>query len=124
MKDFAARLRKLPTVVAIKVAAEVAPALTEAARATFGAGETASGQSWAPLESGERATLKRSGTLASSLRYVATGTKVRVALGTRYAKYVLGKRPALPRAGAPLPAAYVEAIKVTTARVIAEELGR
>ncbi len=124
MKAFAASLRELPIVVAQKVATAVAPALTEAARATFDAGETAYGDTWTIRQDGSRATLKQSGALASKVHYVAIGTKVRVALGTSYAKYVLGKRPALPRQGAALPAAYVKALTETTARVIREELGR
>ncbi len=124
LKDFAARLRTLPTVVAIKVAAAAAPALTAVARATFDAGENAYGDTWAIREDGTRATLKKSGDLASKLHYVATGTKLRVALGTRYAKYVLGKRPALPRQGAALPVEYLRVLKETTAAVIRAELGR
>lgn len=124
IKNFSAALRELPRTVAIKVAAAAAPALTEAARETFDAGEDAYGGAWAPREDGTRATLKQSGSLAGKLRYVATGTKLRVALGTPYAKYVLGKRPALPRQGDPLPDAYVEALKRTTAEVIRAELGK
>ncbi len=124
LKDFTARLRALPTTVAIKVATEAAPALSEAAHQTFDAGEDAYGSTWAPREDGTRATLKKTGTLEGKLRYVAIGTRLRVALGTSYAKYVLGKRPALPRQGEPLPVAYVEALQAATAKVCREELGR
>lgn len=124
LKDFARRLRELPTVVAQKVAAEVAPALTEVARATFSAGEDAYGGTWTIREDGTRATLRKSGTLASHLHFVAIGTKVRVALGTAYAKYVVGKRPVFPRQGAPLPAAYVAELQRVTSEVCKRELGR
>lgn len=124
MKAFAASLRALPRTVAIKVAEAAAPGLTEAARKTFDAGEDAYGVTWEIRQDGTRATLKKSGALSAKVHYVAIGTKVRVALGTAYAKYVLGKRPALPKAGAPLPPAYVAALEEATARVIREELGR
>jgi hypothetical protein len=122
--SFATALRRLPAVVAIKVAAAAAPALTEAARVTFDASEDAYGGSWVLREDGNRATLKKSGTLSSRLRYVAVGTRLRVALGTSYAKYVLGRRPALPRPGAPLPASYIDVLKRAVETVCKAELGR
>jgi hypothetical protein len=124
LKDFTARLRELPATVAIKVATAAAPALTDAAHATFDAGEDAYGATWATREDGSRATLRKSGTLEGKLRYVAVGTRLRVALATSYAKYVLGKRPALPRQGAALPVAYVDALQRATATVCKTELGR
>ncbi len=124
LKDFSAKLRDLPRVVAIKVAEAAAPALTDAARATFNAGENAYGGTWAIRADGSRATNRKSGALASKLHYVAIGTKLRVSLGTSYAKYVLGKRPALPRQGDPLPTEYLRVLKDTTAAVIRAELGQ
>ncbi len=124
IKTFAASLRRLPAVVAIKVAADAAPGLTAAARATFAASEDAYGGLWKPLESGEKATLTKSGELAGKLRYVAVGTILRVSLSTSYARYVLGRRPALPRAGAELPASYVQVLRNAVNVVCKEELGR
>lgn len=122
---FSAGLRKLASQeTAIKVAAAAAPALTAAIQATFNAGEDAYGIGWVPKEDGTRATLKKSGALASKLHYVAIGTKLRVALGVRYAKYVVGKRPVTPRQGDPLPAAYSEAIARAAVAVCKAELGR
>ena len=121
---FVARLRALPTVVAIKVAAAAAPALTDAARATFDASEDAYGGAWIVREDGKRATLRKSGALAGKLHYVAVGTRLRVALGTSYARFVLGRRPALPKPGEPLPASYVAALKSAVDTVCKAELGR
>lgn len=122
LTDLAAKLRALPRVVAIKVAAAAAPVLTEAARATFDAGENAYGLTWAPRADGSRATLRRSGSLESGIHYVAIGTKIRVALGVAYAKYVVGKRPVFPRPGN-LPVEYQRLLTQTTADVIAAEMG-
>ncbi len=124
LAKFSADLRRLPTVVAQKVAAAAAPALTEVARSTFNAGEDAYGIGWAPKEDGTRATLKKSGTLASKVHYIAIGTKLRLALGVKYAKYVIGKRPDTPRQGQPLPPAYVRALQRTAVDVCRAELGR
>lgn len=124
LKAFSTALRQLPTVVAQKVAEAAAPALTEVARSTFDAGEDAFGGSWAIRADGSRATLRKSGSLASKIHYVAVGTKLRVALGVSYAKYVVGKRPVFPRQGDPLPTAYVEVLQRTVTEVCKAELGQ
>lgn len=122
LSDFSKKLASLPRVVAIKIAEAAAPALTEAARATFDAGEDAFGVAWAPRADGASVTLKKSGALAGGITYVATGTRLRVRLGVPYAKYQLGRRPAFPRQGDPLPASYTAALAAATAKVIAAEV--
>jgi hypothetical protein len=122
LAKFANDLRNLPRVVALKVALAAAPVLTDLAKETFDAGENAYGQTWAPGVKGQRVTLRRTGDLSSFIRYVAIGTKLRVALGTSYAKYQIGKRPVFPRGD--LPTAYVEALHRTAVRVVKEELGK
>ena len=124
LKSFTAKLRDLPRVVSIKVAENAAPALTAAARSTFSAGENAYGDAWAPKADGSRATLNVSGSLAAGVYYVATGTRIRVALGVRYARYVLGKRPIFPRQGSALPVAYLDAITKSAADTIRDALGK
>ncbi len=123
LKKFSLGLQQLSRVVAQKVAAAAAPALTDAALATFDAGENPYGNTWSPGADGQHVTLKKSGTLAKGIHYVAIGTKLRVALGVSYAKFQIGKRPAFPRQGAPLPTAYVEALKASTNKVLLAELG-
>lgn len=124
LKDFAKRLRTLPTVVAHKVAEAAAPILTEAAQASFASGETPYGIGWAPGADGKRVTLRKSGALARGVRYVAIGTRLRLALGTSYAKFQVGRRPVTPRQGAALPGAYVAALDEAVRRVLGEELAR
>lgn len=124
LKDFSARLRKLPQVVANKVAAAAAPALTDVAMSTFNASQNAYGESWVPGAEGQTITLNQSGTLAKHISYVAIGSKLRVALGVPYAKYQVGRRPVFPKQGDPLPQAYAAVLESTTARVIYEELGQ
>ncbi len=123
LKKFSDALRELPRVVAQKVATAAAPAITVAALQTFNAGEDAFGVPWSPSADGERVTLRESGGLAAGIHYVATGTKLRVKLGVAYAKFQLGKRPAFPRQGDPLPASYVKALTDATHAVIRAELG-
>lgn len=124
LQKFSADLRRLPTVLAQRVAAEAAPVLTDIALETFNAGENAYGTVWSPKADGTVATLRKSGRLANTVHYVAIGTKLRLALGVSYAKYQVGRRPITPPQGAPLPVAYSDALKRTAVKVIKERLGR
>jgi hypothetical protein len=121
LNAFAARLREIPKTLAIKVAEESAPEITALAKSTFAAGENAYGVTWAPLKSGERTTLNRSGGLAAGVYYVAIGTKIRVKLAVSYAKYQIGKRPIFPRKF--LPTAYVRQLASTAHATIRAQLG-
>lgn len=122
LKDFAKKLRDVPVVVAQRVASASAPAITEAAHTTFDAGQDPYGVPWAPGADGQAVTLERTGLLKRTIRYVAIGTKLRVALGVPYAKYQIGKRPVFPRQGAPLPVAYTAALSEATSKEIREVL--
>lgn len=122
LKKFAASLRELPRVVGHRVAAECAPVLTALVIETSRASEDAYGAAWAPGESGQVVTLRKTGTLLSGVRYVAIGQRLRLALTTKYAKYQVGRRPVAPKPGEPLPPAYARALRDTSRRVIREAL--
>jgi hypothetical protein len=124
LAKLSANLRALPRVVAQKVTTAAADALTQAARETFDAREDAYGQAWEPRADGARATLRKSGSLASRIHYIAIGTKLRVALGVAYAKYVVGRRRIFPAQGGALPASYVRTLQRIAADVCRQELGR
>lgn len=122
LKKFAASLRELPRVVGHRVAAECAPVLTALVIETSRASEDAYGAAWAPGESGQVVTLRKTGTLLSGVRYVAIGQRLRLALTTKYAKYQVGRRPVTPRQGEALPPAYARALGEAARRVIREAL--
>ncbi len=124
LAQFSADLRRLPTVVAQKVATAAAPVLTALVKGTFDASEDAFGGSWKIRDDGKRATLRKSGALASHISYVAIGTKLRIALGVRYAKFQIGTRPVAPKQGQGLPIEYSRALQKVTAEVCRAELGR
>lgn len=123
LQKFSADLRRLPTVVAQQVAAAAAPVITALAKQTFDAGENSYGVTWAPAKDGSKVTLKKSGSLARTVKYVAIGTRLRVALGVKYAKYQIGKRPVTPRQGQELPVAYVRALHRVAVNVCRREMG-
>lgn len=124
LSQFAQDLRRLPKTVAIQVAEEAAPEITRLGRESFERGETPYGVDWAPGEKGQKVTLRKTGALERFLRYVAIGTRIRVALGVPYAKYQIGKRPVFPRQGGALPESYATVLMRTAVRIVRRELGR
>lgn len=106
LKAFSSSLRTLPRVLAQRITEKAAPLLTQEALKTFDASENAYGVPWRPGSEGQRVTLRKSGSLARYIHYVAIGTRLRVALGVAYAKYQVGRRPIFPSQSAGLPPAY------------------
>lgn len=123
LAKLSADLRRLPRVVGIKVAEASAETLTGLARSTFDASEDAYGAPWAPGYEGDMVRLRKSGALSRFIRYVATGTKLRLSLGVAYAKYQVGRRPVFPKQGGALPTEYARALERTADDVIRREMG-
>ena len=121
LSQFANDLRRLPTILAQKVAAEAAPAITALAKDSFEGSQSPDGVPWAPGAEGQKITLHKTGDLERQIKYVAIGTKLRVALGVPYAKYQIGKRPVFPRKA--LPSSYVSTLERVAVRVIKQESG-
>lgn len=121
LAQFSSDIRRLPRVVGQKVAAAAADKITALAAATFNASEDAYGVPWAPGADGRKVTLRKTGALARRVLYVAIGTKLRVALGVPYAKYVIGKRPIYPRQGGALPPEYTATLQRVAVDVVRAE---
>jgi len=115
-------IRELPRTLAHEVASASASTITELARRTFNASQNAYGDAWDVGAEGQRVTMRKSGRAAAGLAYVATGTRLRSKLGPHYMRYQVGKRNIFPRAGAKLPALYVEALAAKGRAVIAAHL--
>jgi len=115
-------LRLLPRTLGARVARAAAQQLTDLGRATFRQSQNAYGDPWEPGAEGQTVTLRKSGLLASTIAYVATGTRLRAHLGPAYAKYQVGKRPVFPRFGAELPIKYSSVIHARAAAEIAAAL--
>lgn len=124
IKAFTESLRALPRVLALKVAREAAGDLTEIAKADFAAQRDPYGNAWAKGAKGQDVDLVAQGDLRSYVRYVAAGTRLRVALSVPYAKYQIGKRPIAPRQGETLPEPYLRALIAVAQRVASEEMSK
>jgi hypothetical protein len=119
LQAFSARLRKLASQeTANKIAFAAAPKLTALVQAAFNASENPYGLSWAPGSEGQRITLRgKTGGIAAGLYYVAIGTRLRLRIAVKHAKYQLGKRRVAPSQGEELPTDYARALQAATAEV-------
>lgn len=128
LAQLAKDIRRLPRDVSKKVAEECADKITALATKSFEQSKTPYGVAWAPGEQGQTITLHKSGDLAKYIKYVAIAKggsyALRVALGTRYAKYQIGKRPVFPRQDTTLPDDYRAVIERTAADVVKREMIR
>lgn len=123
LKGLMRHVKGLGTVAAQRVAAKVAPQLTALARADFNAQTNPYGDPWGPKVDGSRPTLVKSGATRASLGYVATGTILRAALGTRWAKYLLGHGWKLLPSGKP-PRDMLAVLETAMREEITSELGK
>ena len=94
--DLKQRLATLPKTIAVDVAQRAAPAMTGLTKQAFDSGQNVYGDARPEGVGGRALTLRRTGTVARELRFVAIGTIVRCVLGPRYAKYLIGKYGVLP----------------------------
>ena len=124
LRQFSADLKRLPKVVAFKVAERAAPVITALAKETFDAQQTPEGTAWKPGKKGKKITLVKTGALQRWIKYVAIGSRIRVSLGVPYAKFQIGKRPVFPRQAGDLPESYQRALQRIAVQVVKEEMGR
>ena len=119
----ASTIRRLPVRAAIAVAATAAPALTTQMRGEFDSGQTAYGDARPEGVAGP-VSLVRTGDLRRLLRFAATGTRLRVVLGLRYARFMIGRFKILPGGRGAIPTAWKRTIDGITRDAIGKELGR
>lgn len=122
LSKLASTIRALPVALGQEIAKRAAPVISQFAKESFDSNQDPYGAPWAPSVTGEVVTLRATGALEKFVHYVAIGTKLRVALGVKYAKFQIGKRPIYPRAGV-LPAKYAEALRQITQETAKEYLG-
>lgn len=106
ISDIKKRLREAPLSVAHAVANRGAPALTSRAQAAFASGQDVYGGSRHTGKDGRALTLVKTGAVKSRLGFLGVGTQIRCDLGTRYARYLIGKYGVLPNSKAAIPAAW------------------
>lgn len=120
LTKLAATLRQLPKTLAARVASKVAPDLTAQTQAAFASGRNVYGDARPAGVNGQPLTLEKSGATRGSLKFVSVGTRVRASLGTRYARYLIGKYKILPAAGSAMPVAWQD----STAKIARAEIER
>jgi hypothetical protein len=104
------RLRAFPLSLSHDVAQRSAPVLTALARQSFDSGTTVYGDARPESVEGKALTLRRTGETARTIAFIANGTIVRCVLGTKYARYLIGKYAVLPNGRAAPPVAWTRAI--------------
>lgn len=96
VRDFKQRLQKLPLSVAHDIAQQAAPMLTRFAQAANEEQKGVYGDPYPVGADGRQILVEDTGTTKRTLRFVVNGTIIRCHLGTRYAKYLIGKYKILP----------------------------
>lgn len=96
------RVKSFPARVAEDVAQRTAPRLTAEVQRAFDSGQTVYGQARPDGKSGPL-SLVESGETRRALRFFQEGSRVRAALPTRWAKYLIGKYRILPMGRMPRP---------------------
>ena len=112
------RLRALPVTIANDVSQRAAPALTDLTVDAYLTDRTVYGESRPSAKDGSTLTLHKTGETRRTLQFVANGTIVRCVLGTKYARYLIGKYGILPNGALPVKwsrklAEFVANTKVT-----------
>ena len=111
-------LQELPVRVAEQVAREGAGDLTDAAGASYDAGQTVY-ETPRPLGvQGNQLSLNRTGATRGFVRFVQVGTVLRCVLGTKYARYLIGKYGILPGGKSAIPDAWRQRLKAITDRAV------
>lgn len=107
LRELATRLRAVPIETAQRVAARVAPVISQKAQAAYDSGSTVYSE---PRPAGKSGSLDLfvSGRTRGRVRFEAVGTVVRCVLGTPYARFLVGKYRILPMGA--MPFAWSEAI--------------
>lgn len=94
-------LKKLPLTMAVDVASRAGPALTDLAQDANAGKRGVYGDPYPTGVDGQQLTLRRTGAVAGSLEFLASGTQVRARLPEKYARYLVGKYNILPNGALP-----------------------
>ena len=122
VRQFEAQLRKVGSVqTAERIAKIGAQVLTEKLDASFDSGNTVYNDS-RPDGFHGAVDLVKTGTIRSHLRFRSVGRLIRCVLGTKYAKYMIGRFRILPNGGTAMPFEWSEALAEISKRVIADTL--
>jgi hypothetical protein len=118
IRDIKRSLAALPTSVTHSVAQRGAPVLTELAGGAYDSNRNVYGDTRRPGVKGNTLSLERTGATRRTVKFVSNGTIIRCVLGTKYAKFLIGKYGILPNGAMPADwsAALAKVVKETRAR--------
>lgn len=114
LRALKASLRAAPLSVAHDVAKRASPVMTKLSQVAYDGGDTVYDVARPRGVDGDRLSLVKTGATRRQMVFVSNGTIVRVVLGPKYAKYLIGKYDVLPNGA--LPAKWRDALK----KVVAE----
>lgn len=114
IRDVKRSIAALPTTIAHDVATRGAPVLTALALTSFDSNQSVYGDPRPLGVDGEQLTLERTGATRRTLRFTSSGTIMRCVLGTKYARFLIGKYSVLPNGAMP------EAWRAALGTVVAE----
>lgn len=120
--DLKAKLRTLPTSVAIDVASKASGYLTRVTQAAYDSARNVYGEARPTGVAGKPLTLKDTLAVRKSVEFVRYGTVVKCKLPTRYARFLIGKYGILPNGF--MPASWSAELKRLAVTSIGEELTR
>lgn len=108
IKDIKRSISALPRSIAHSVAQRGAPVLTQLAVTAFDSNQNVYGDPRPAGVDGQVLTLEKTGATRRTLRFVANGTIIRCVLGTKYARFLIGKYGVLPNGA--MPARWAEGL--------------
>lgn len=115
-------LQRLPITATARIAARVAPTMSDLAQGAHASGQTVYGRPRPKGVDGDSLSLERTGATQRALHFIATGRDIRTTTLPKYARFLIGKYDLLPNG--PLPATWRERMRDIAARVLYDELHR
>jgi hypothetical protein len=111
LRKLAKSLRDKPVVAQQNIASRVAPVITAMAGSSYDGGQTVYGDARPTGVNGNALDLVVTGKTRSTVVFKAIGTIVRAVLGTKYARYLIGKYRILPIGNAAMPFSWQSRIR-------------
>lgn len=122
LRDYAKRMQRVASPSTVeRIVREGSSVLTAQLQSDFDSGNTAYGDARPSGRHGP-VTLRKTGRLASFLRFAAVGRLMRAVLAVPYARFMIGRFQILPRGGGKLPYKWSEQLGGIARRVMSDTM--